>query len=166
MAVESKSLFHPEVMRQQVRSLVLPEHVPAWQPTLKHWADLISSGRADDFKETALLPNFLTDIFCGLLGYTGPAEAGDTFTLSRERHVEVDGEFADAVLGRFQTDKAQFMVVLEGKDSRNPLDRPFAGRRMSAVDRFSNVEGFFRHTQLRKSRGLLSADEFTRLGVH
>ena len=100
MAVESKPLFHPEVMRQQVRSFVLPEQVPAWQPKLQHWVGLISSGRADKLKETELLPDFLTDIFCGLLGYTGPAEAADTFTLSRERHVEVDGRFADAVPGR------------------------------------------------------------------
>ena len=42
---------------------------------LQHWAGLIASGRADDFKETALLPDFLSDIFCGLLGYTGPAES-------------------------------------------------------------------------------------------
>ena len=134
MAVESKPLFHPEVMRQQVRSFPLPERVAAWQPKLQHWASLISSGRADEFKETALLPDYLTDIFCGLLGYTGPAGPADTFTFSRERHVEVEGEFADAVLGRFQKDKEQFMVVLEGKGTRNPLDRPFAGRRMSAVD--------------------------------
>ena len=130
MAVESKPLFHPEVMRQQVRSFPLPELVAAWQPKLQHWASLISSGRADEFKETALLPDYLTDIFCGLLGYTGPAGPADTFTFSRERHVEVEGEFADAVLGRFQKDKEQFMVVLEGKGTRNPLDRPFAGRRM------------------------------------
>jgi hypothetical protein len=62
------------------------------------------------FKETALLPDFLTDIFCGLLGYTGPAAEADTYTLSRERHVEVDGKVADAVLGRFQKDKEQFMM--------------------------------------------------------
>ena len=134
MAVESKPLFHPEVMRQQVRSFSLPAHVPAWQPKLQHWAGLIASGRADEFKETALLPDFLTDIFCGLLGYTGPAGPADTFTFSRERHVEVDGEVADAVLGRFQKDKEQFVAVLEGKGARDPLDRPFAGRRMSAVD--------------------------------
>jgi hypothetical protein len=79
-------------------------------------------------------PDFLVDIFCGLFGYTGPTEAGDTHTLSRERHVEVDGRFADVVLGRFQNDKAQFVAVLEGKGTRDPLDRPFAGRRMSAVD--------------------------------
>jgi Eco57I restriction-modification methylase/Putative RNA methylase family UPF0020 len=134
MAVESKPLFHPEVLRQQVRSFNLPEQTAAWQPKLQHWADLITSGRADAFKESELLPDFLSDIFCGLLGYIGPAEAADTYTLSRERHVEVDGKFADAVLGRFQEEKEQFIAVLEGKGTRDPLDRPFAGRRMSAVD--------------------------------
>jgi hypothetical protein len=122
------------VIRQQVRAFNLPERVGDWLPKLQHWAGLIASGRADDFKETALLPDFLTDIFCGLLGYTGPAASADTFTFSRERHVEVDGKVADAVLGRFQKDKEQFVAVLEGKGARDPLDRPFAGRRMSAVD--------------------------------
>jgi hypothetical protein len=156
MALESKPLFHPEVARQQVRSFILPEQTAAWQPKLDHWAGLIASGRADDFKETALLPDFLADIFCGLLGYsgpvgpadphnshnshnshlsgTGPAESPDTFTFSRDRHVEVDGKVPDAVLGRFQKDKEQFIAVVEGKGARDPLDRPFAGRRMSAVD--------------------------------
>jgi hypothetical protein len=153
MPVESKPLFHPEVSRQQVRSFNLPEQTGIWQPTLQHWAGLIASGRADDFKETALLPDLLTDIFCGLLGYTGPvgpadthnshnshlsgtgpAASANTFTFSRERHLEVDGEFADAVLGRFQKGKEQFVAVLGGKGTRDPLDRPFAGRRMSAVE--------------------------------
>jgi len=134
MAVESKPLFHPEVIRQQVRSFALPERVQALQPELQHWADLLASGRADDFKESDLLPDFLTDIFCHLLGYTRPAGPADTFTLSRERHVEVDGKFADAVLGRFHKDTTRFTVALEGKGTRDPLDRPFAGRRMSAVD--------------------------------
>jgi hypothetical protein len=134
MAVESKPLFHPEVLRQQVRSFNLPDQTAVWQPKLQHWAGLITSGQADEFKESELLPDFLTDFFYGLLGYSGPAEAPDSYTLSRERHVEVDGEFADAVLGRFQKDKAQFVAVLEGKGTRDPLDRPFAGRRMSAVD--------------------------------
>jgi hypothetical protein len=30
MAVESKPLFHPEVLRQQVRSFILPEQTVAW----------------------------------------------------------------------------------------------------------------------------------------
>ena len=78
MALESKPLLHPEVIRQQVRAFSLPDRAGDWQPKLRHWTGLIASGRADDFKETALLPDFLTDIFCGLLGYTGPAELGDT----------------------------------------------------------------------------------------
>ena len=90
MALESKPLFHPEVVRQQVRAFSLPERAGDWQPKLQHWAGLNASGRADDFKETALLPDFLTDIFCGMLVNTGPAESPDTFTFSRERHVEVD----------------------------------------------------------------------------
>ena len=134
MAVESKPLFHPEAMRQQARAFNLPERVAAWQPKLQHWAGFIGSGRADQHKETELLPDFLRDIFCGLLGYTGPAEAPDNYTLSQQKHVEVDGEFADAVLGWFQKAKEQFVAVLEGKGTRDPLDRPFAGRRMSAVE--------------------------------
>jgi hypothetical protein len=132
MALESKPLFHPEVLRQQVRAFNLPERVADWQPKLQEWASLITSGRADDFKETALLPDFLTDIFCNLLAYTGPVGPADThtshnphnshlfttgpaasanpFTFSREHHVQVDGKFADAVLGRFQKDKEQFMM--------------------------------------------------------
>jgi len=62
-----------------------------------------------------------------------PTDVGGYYTLSREHHVEVGGEFADAVLGRFGKDKAQFIAALEGKGTRDPLDRPFAGRRMSAV---------------------------------
>src|ERR1035437_438417 len=73
MALESKPLFHPEVIRQQVRAFSLPERAGDWQPKLQHWAGLIASGRADDFKETALLPDFLTDIFCGLFGSFDPA---------------------------------------------------------------------------------------------
>ena len=107
MAVESKPLFHPEVLRQQVRSFSLPEQTATWRPKLQHWADFIRSGRADKLTETTLLPDFLTDFFCGLLGYTGPAESPDTFTFSRQRHVKVDGKVAKAVLGRFQKGNGQ-----------------------------------------------------------
>jgi hypothetical protein len=71
---------------------------------------------------------------CLTHGRNAPTAVGGYYTLSRECHVEVEGEFADAVLGRFQKDKAEFIVALEGKGTRDPLDRPFAGRRMSAVD--------------------------------
>ena len=98
MTVESKPLFHREVLRQEVRSLYLPDQTGARQPKLQHWADFIDSGRAVAFKETVLLPDFLNDIFCGLLGYTDPAELAGTYTLSPEP-VEVDGKVADGILG-------------------------------------------------------------------
>lgn len=134
MAVETKPLFSPELVRQQVHHFTLPDSVETARPRLQHWADLIASGKADTFKETALLPEFLTDIFGQLLGYSGPAGAGDSFTLLRETHVEVDGQFADAALGRFTSESKKFTVAVEGKGTRDPLERPFSGRRMSAVD--------------------------------
>lgn len=134
MAIETKPLFHPETIRQRLRAFVPPPAVETAQSRLQHWANLIASGKADTFKETALLPEFITDIFGQLLGYTGPAGAGDSFTLLRETHVEVDGQFADAALGRFTSESKKFIVAVEGKGSRDPLDRPFSGRRMSAVD--------------------------------
>lgn len=134
MAIETKPLFHPEVLRREARSFALPDHLAARQARLEHWADLIESGRADTFKETDLLPDFLADLFCGVLGYTRPVGPSAAFTLAREHHVQVDGKFADAVLGRFGAGEPRFVVALEGKGTRDPLDRPFAGRRMSAVD--------------------------------
>jgi hypothetical protein len=87
-----------------VRSFNRPEETGAWQPKLQHWSGLIVSGGADDFKQTVLLQDYRSDIFWGLPGYIGPVESPDTFTFSRERHVEVGGKVADAVLGRFQKD--------------------------------------------------------------
>jgi hypothetical protein len=48
MALESKPLFEPEVIRQQVRAFTLPERVADWAPKLQHWAGLIASARAYD----------------------------------------------------------------------------------------------------------------------
>jgi len=167
MAVESKPLFHPEVIRRHLRSFILPPSVEESLPKLQLWADRINSGEADKLKETELLPDFLTDIFGTLLGYTGPISGGDHYTLSREKLVEVYGEFADAVLGRFSHGKRQFIVALEGKDTRNPLDRPHAGRRLSAVEQPTigthktgtlpqRAAVAFRHVRTRKSGALSS----------
>ena len=140
MALESKPLFHPEVLRHQVRAFNLPKRVGDWQPKLQHWAGLIASGRADEFRETALPPDFLSDIFCGLLGYTGPAESPDTFTFSCERRVEVDGKVADAVLARFQKGKEQFVAAFEGKGACDLLDHSFVGRRAVASVEFNRIK--------------------------
>lgn len=134
MAVESKPLFHPEVIRQHLRMFTMPESVAASLPKLQEWAALISSGRADKQKESELLSEFFIDIFCNLLGYTTPVSGGDHYTFSQQTHVVVDGQKADAVLGRFSEGKQEYIVAIEGKGPRDPLEIPFAGRKMSAVD--------------------------------
>ena len=133
MPLEAKPLFRPDVLRTHLAAFPLPDRAETVAPKLSHWAELLSSRRADSFKEQELLPDFLTDFFCGLLGYSRPADGQPRYTISREKHVEVDGKFADAVLGDFNGEQ-RYLVALEGKGPRDPLDRPFAGRRMSAVD--------------------------------
>jgi hypothetical protein len=59
-----------------------------------------------------------------LLGCTGPAASSDTFTFSRKRHVEMDGKVADAVLGRFQKDKEQFVMKAAPRKGARDAARP------------------------------------------
>ena len=86
-------------MHQHLVAFQLPERIDTVHPKLGHWADLIASGRSDKLNEKGRLPDFLTDFFVDLLGYLRPADGGQRYTLSREKHVQVDGKFADAVLG-------------------------------------------------------------------
>lgn len=44
----------------------------------------------------------------------------------------MDGKYADAVLGDFNGHERP-IVAVEGKGTKDPLDRPFAGRKLSAV---------------------------------
>jgi hypothetical protein len=101
---------------------------------LGRWAGLLASAQADTLKEQELLPDFLTDIFCGILGYTRAVDNAERYSFSREKFVEVDGKFADAVLGELRPSGSRFVVAVEGKGPKDPLDRPYAGRKMSAVD--------------------------------
>lgn len=131
--VEAKPLFRPDVLRSHLSGFEMPPRVQPLRSKLEDWARLISSGRLDALKEQEILPDFLTDFFVGLLGYTRPADSAERYTISRERHVEVDGKVADAVLGEFNGAQ-RYVVALEGKGPKDPLDRPYSGRRMSAVD--------------------------------
>jgi hypothetical protein len=136
MPADAKPLFRPEALRPKLAGFTLPASAEAARPKLADWAALLGSPGADALKETELLPSFLRDLFEDLLGYTGPAGGSPRYTLKREALVEVDGKFADAALGRFSTagGPGQVVAVLEGKGPRDPLDRPFAGRKRSAVE--------------------------------
>lgn len=134
MPTAVKLLFRPEVLQLYLSSFELPERVNTLRPKLAQWAEMIASSRIDAFTERELQPRFLSDFFYGILGYTGPDESPDRYTISVEKLVEVDGNYADAVLGNFRASEHEYFIALEGKGSKDPLDRPYAGRRMSAVD--------------------------------
>ncbi len=133
MPVEAKPLFRPDVLRPFLGAFHLPSNAAA-RENLARWAALLTSPQADTLKEQELLPDFLSDVFCGVLGYTRAVDSKDRYTFSREKHVEVDGKFADAVLGELGPARSRLIVAVEGKGPKDPLDRPFAGRKMSAVD--------------------------------
>ena len=76
MPIEAKPLFRPDVLRTHLAAFELPAGADAFRPKLAHWADLLSTGRANTLKEQEILPDFLTDFFCELLGYTRPADRG------------------------------------------------------------------------------------------
>jgi hypothetical protein len=94
--VEAKPLIRPDVLRSHLSGFYLP---PVDSAMLGRWAELISTSRIERFNEQESLPDFLADFFVGLLGYTRPAGHA-RYTIGWERHIEVDGEFADAVIGQ------------------------------------------------------------------
>jgi hypothetical protein len=120
MPLEAKPLFRPDVLRKQLAHFTLPETAQKLRPELAKWAQLIQSKELDDFTEKEILPDFLTCFFHELLGYSGPADNSARYTMSREKHVEVDGKYADAVFGIFRPAHKQFIVALEGKGSKDP----------------------------------------------
>jgi hypothetical protein len=134
MPLDAKPLFRPDVLRPHLAGFNLPEPVESLQAPLRKWAEMLSSAQADKLNEKELLPDFLTDVFCGVLGYRRIVDSPERFTFSREKHVKVDGKFADAVLGDFDKKHERFVVAVEGKGPKDPLDRPHGSRKMSAVD--------------------------------
>lgn len=135
MPVEAKPLFRPDVLRVHLQGFDLPPRGEQVRAKLAQWAEIIRGGRVDVLNERELLPDFLTDLFVALLGYEGPPGRGGVYTLSREKYVEVEGQFVDAVLGRFAAGRVgEFVAAVEGKGPKEPLERPYGGRRMSAVD--------------------------------
>jgi hypothetical protein len=110
MPVDAKPLFRPDVLRSHLSDFQLPAVDSA---KLTHWASEISSGRVDRFGEQEILPHFLADFFVGVLGYTGPA-GQDRYPIGFERFVEVEGEYADAVLGDFNGHQ-RYIVAVDGK---------------------------------------------------
>lgn len=137
MPVERKPLFRTEILAPRAAAMPSDQVPRQARDILQKWVRLLSSPRAEELNESELLPDYLSDVFYGVLGYHGPtgaSEGGERYTLTREKRVEVDGKFADAVLGELGAGRDRPLLAIEGKGPNDPLDRPFAGRRMSAVD--------------------------------
>ncbi|MFI5455560.1 MAG: Eco57I restriction-modification methylase domain-containing protein [Isosphaerales bacterium] len=134
MPVEAKPIFRPDVIRLPILGFSLPEQVAQRRAKLEKWAEIISTGSVDAHKEQEILADFINDVFCELLGYTRAVDNPSRYTISREKHVQANGKFADAVLGEFGPDAKRYVAAIEGKGPKDPLDRPFAGRKVSAVD--------------------------------
>ncbi len=134
MPVEAKPIFRPDVIRLPILGFSLPEQVARCRPKLKKWAEIIATGSVDAHKEQEILGDFLNDVFCELLGYTRAVDNPKRYTISREKHVQANGKFADAVLGEFGSEGKRYVAAVEGKGPKDPLDRPFAGRKVSAVN--------------------------------
>ena len=71
---------------------------------LKKWTEIISSGSVDARKEQEILGDFVNDVFCDLLGYTRAVDNFKRYTITREKHVQANGQLGDAVLGEFRCD--------------------------------------------------------------
>lgn len=134
MPVEAKPIFRPDVIRLPILGFGLPGKTSQCVPKLQKWAEIISSGSVDSHKEQEILGDFLNDVFCELLGHTRAVDNPKRYTISREKHVQANGKYADAVLGEFGPSAKRYVAVLEGKGPKDPLDRPFGGRKVSAVD--------------------------------
>ncbi len=134
MPVDAKPLFRPDALRPHLREYSWPDNLPLVRDTLTRWAGLVTGRAAEKLNEQELLADFLTDIFGTVLGYARPVDNHERYTFTRELHVKVDGKFADAALGVFRPTGQQYAVAIEGKGPLDPLDRPYAGRKMSAVD--------------------------------
>ena len=71
-------------------------------------------------------------LFYELLGYTRAVDNPKHYTISREKHVQVDGKFADAVLGEFGPEGKRYIAAVEDKGLRTRLGR-FVRTRLGSV---------------------------------
>jgi hypothetical protein len=96
--------------------------------------------QSDRLKVQELLPDFLMDIFHVIIGYSRPTDSPSRYTLSREKHVQVDGKFADAVLGEFREGQEGFVIewesyLAEKKAEVDRLSRQLADAEAELNDR-------------------------------
>ena len=122
------NLFNRKTLKRHIKADPIPsDHLAA----LEAWTELISSGRIERLKETALHGQFASKIVEGVLGYHGPAGGAD-YNVSTEQNI-LRGS-VDLALGRFggKTPDIVAPFELKGADTRD-LDAIMPGRNKSPV---------------------------------
>lgn len=77
------NLFNRKTLKRHIKADPIPtDHLAA----LEAWAELISSGRIERLKETALHGQFASKIVEEVLGYRGPAGGAD-YNVSTEQNI-------------------------------------------------------------------------------
>ena len=137
MPIQQQPLFRLDALRPKLDAFRMTPALEAKQHVLAKWRDFIATEKIDKLKETAILPSFIQEVFRGVLGYSFAMDSPQRYTFSQEQHVAVDGKFADGAIGVFNG-VPKFLAVLEGKGPLDPLDRPFAGRKRSAIEQGFN----------------------------
>lgn len=110
MPVDAKPLFRPDVLRPLLTGFQLPTPVEQLTAPLRRWAEALASRQADSLNERELLPDFLTDIFCGVLGYT---RIVDNPTHDGARLIDVD--ILGHIFEQSITDLERLRNELEGR---------------------------------------------------
>ena len=132
MPIQAKPLFRADVLRPKLDAF-RPAALDKQRGTLCGGATSSNPRRSTSSRKPKSFPDFISELFQDVLGYKSPSDCPDRYTIRRENLVVVDGKRADAAIGVFNG-SPKFLAVLEGKGPLDPLDRPFAGRKKSAVD--------------------------------
>ena len=94
MPIDASPLFRPDVLRRRLIAFSVPKSADNEREKIKRWAEILTTPRGLAYKEREIWPEYVNDVFLGVLGYTGPtSEPGYRYTLSREKLVEVDGKW-------------------------------------------------------------------------
>ena len=124
-------LLLARLLREAAESKQLDEAaIEAGHAVVLKWADLETSGRLAELRETQLQGEFLSEVFGAALGYQTVTGTADSWQLEREHSIEGAREQPDAILGHFrQGEPRRPLAVVELKGPRVHLDRDRSGGR-------------------------------------
>jgi hypothetical protein len=108
---------------------------------IQAWISKAESGLLDNYKESAISGDFITDIFCKVLDYqhSGPPE----WNLEKELKTYLDGQTPDGAIGFFKNVLERKMIagVIEMKDYVTSLDK----KQSRPTDKRTPVEQAFQY---------------------